>query len=225
MVNTFALVVLATFVLSSHARVWNLEVTTYGDDKCDFSFWNDITPAYGHTCVRMYKTWTWWKAPYPWCYQNGGSWDYCSTYTWNVEYPEDRHMIKSQSRRKQYYFNYYQTGTYYEDARKICQSKGSGWDVASFQAVPSFKNSDYDKAVLNIKEALSPLIETWDAFWVKKSNSNVHCLDFNKYRTNVDSQICFMSDDFVLDKCTIENFVQRANCANKRTFVCEKDLE
>ena len=67
-----------------------------------------------------------------------------------MEYPEDRNMIKSQSRRKTYYYNYYQTGTTYEDARKVCQTMGDGWDVANFQAVPSYMHSKYDKAVLNI---------------------------------------------------------------------------
>jgi len=224
MVNTFALVVLATFVLSSHARVWNLEVITFGGIKCDFGVWGvyDITPVYGHTCVRKYKTWTWYTAPYPWCYREGGSWGYCNAYTWSVEYPEDRHMIKSQSRRKLYHFNYYQTGTTYDDARKVCQIMGNGWDVANFQTVPSLEHSEHDKAILNIREALSPLVETWDAFWVKNSNSVIHCFDFNKYRSNVDEQFCFTSDNFDLDKC---NVVQRANCDNLKTFVCEKDLD
>ena len=69
------------FKLNATGVVWNFEVKTFGGNNCDFSLWDDydITPAYGHTCVRMYKTWTWWKAPYPWCYQKGGSWDYCSS--------------------------------------------------------------------------------------------------------------------------------------------------
>ena len=57
-------------------------------------------------------------------------------YTWEIEFPEDKHLIKSESRKKQYYYNYYQTGTTYKDARKICQSRGEGWDLASFQAKP-----------------------------------------------------------------------------------------
>jgi len=204
MVNTFALVILATIFLSGHAKVWNVEVKTFEGHKCDFSVWDeyDITPAYGHTCVRMYKTWTWWKAPYPWCYQNGGSWDYCNAYTWNVEYPEDRHMIKSQSRRKKYYFNYYQYATTYEDARKSCQSRGDGWDVADFQAVPW---KTYGDSVKNIKEALLPLIETWDAFWVKNEDDEKQCLDFDSDRS-----------DYTF---------KYASCDSKKTFVCEKDLD
>ena len=73
-----------------------------------------------------------------------------TAYTWNVEYPEDRHLIKSQSRRKKYYYNYYQYGTTYEDARRICQSKGDGWDVANFQAL-SPKGESYDISVKNIE--------------------------------------------------------------------------
>jgi len=204
MVNTFALVVLATFVLSSHARVWNVEVKTFGGKKCDFSVWDNygITPAYGHTCVRMYKSGgIWWKAPYPWCYQDGGSWNYCNAYTWNVEYPEDRHFIKSQSRRKQYYFNYYQTGTTYEDARRICQSMGDGWDVADFLPWKTYKGS-----IKNIKEALLPLVETWDAFWVNLFEVfDKQCLDFDSDRS--------------------DNTIRYASCDSKKTFVCEKDLD
>ena len=63
-----------------------------------------------------------------------------AAYTWNVEFPENRHLIKSESRRKQYYFNYYQTGTDYYDARKKCQDKGTGWDLANFQALSPTEN-------------------------------------------------------------------------------------
>ena len=57
-------------------------------------------------------------------------------YTWIVKFPEDRHLIKNESRRKKYYYNYYQTLTTYEGARKICQDRGKGWNLASFQAKP-----------------------------------------------------------------------------------------
>ena len=89
----------------------------------------------------------------------------CSLYFPNVEFPEDRHLIKSQSRRKTYYYNYYQTSTTYYDARRICQSKGDGWDVASFQAAPNYYlnhegnsvkgqtwiSGDYEKSVRNVE--------------------------------------------------------------------------
>jgi len=209
MVNTFVLVVLATFVLSSHASniVRYLAVQTSSGNKCDFSVWDDydVTPAYANTCVRMYKTRVWWKAPYPWCYQEWGSWDYCLTYTWNVEYSDDSRLLKNDSKTKEYYFNYYQIGTTYEDARKICQNKGRGWDVASFQAfLPKGERGEflnYERSVKNIEEALSPLIETWDAFWVKNEDNKRQCLDFDK-----------------------NSFLQETSCDNKRTFVCERGL-
>ena len=87
-------------------------------------------------------------------------------YTWEVEFPEDNHLIKSESRKKQYYFNYYQTETTYKDARKVCQSRGNGWDLAAFQTKPilflwydydkarwqlSYYQDDYDKSVKNIE--------------------------------------------------------------------------
>ena len=86
-----------------------------------------------------------------------------AAYTWEIEFPEDKHLIKSESRRKQYYYDYYQTETSYEVARKICKSRGDGWDLASFQAKPyidrclersycSATNLDsYDKSVKNIE--------------------------------------------------------------------------
>ena len=69
-------------------------------------------------------------------------------------------MIKSESRRKQYYYNFDQTGTSYENARRICKSMGTGWDVAGFQSDPSYtwknfayrtEGKVYEKSVRNIE--------------------------------------------------------------------------
>ena len=73
-----------------------------------------------------------------------------AAYTWNVEFPEDRHLIKSQSRRKQYYFHYYQTGTTYGAAKIRCQDKGAGWDLANFQAVTRRYGNYNNKALMNV---------------------------------------------------------------------------
>ena len=64
-------------------------------------------------------------------------------------------MLKNDSKTKEYYFNYYQIGTTYEDARKICQNKGRGWDVASFHAfLPKGERGEflnYERSVKNIE--------------------------------------------------------------------------
>merc|ERR1712096_112777 len=84
-----------------------------------------------------------------------------TAYTWNVEYSDDSRLLKNDSKTKEYYFNYYQTGTTYINARKICQNKGRGWDVANFQALlPKGEKGEflnYKTSVKNIEEALSPL--------------------------------------------------------------------
>ena len=75
-----------------------------------------------------------------------------------MEFAEQNHLIKSESRRKEYYFEYGYSGTTYEDARRTCRRKGAGWDVASFQAKPSYgkdrkfatSGQVYDKSVANI---------------------------------------------------------------------------
>ena len=55
------------------------------------------------------------------------------------------------------------SGITYEEARKICRGKGDGWDVASFQAKPSYELDHtgmtrfarggwtYDNSVANIQ--------------------------------------------------------------------------
>merc|ERR1712168_1783923 len=122
----FALIflVLATFIAFGHAvEKWSdLDVTTFDNHVCDFSDWYGDTPEYGNTCVRRYMTSAgfWFTSLYPWCYHRDGSWGYCQSYTWEVEFPQHRHLIKSESRKKKYYYNYYQTGTTHKNAREIC---------------------------------------------------------------------------------------------------------
>ena len=72
-------------------------------------------------------------------------------YTWEFEVTEDRHLIKTQSKRKKYYYNYYQYSTTYEEASRICKSKGIGWDVASFQAVYATEGDLYERSIKNIQ--------------------------------------------------------------------------
>lgn len=45
-------------------------------------------------------------------------------YSWDVEFPEDRHLIKSQSRRKSYSYDRSHTEKTYDEAARICQEKG-----------------------------------------------------------------------------------------------------
>ena len=72
---------------------------------------------------------------------------FSADYFWEIEFPEDRHLIEKESRRKQYYYDYYQTATTYDDARKICQDRGEGWDLAGFQAIPDVDRSASAKNV------------------------------------------------------------------------------
>ena len=70
-----------------------------------------------------------------------------TAYNWEIKFPEDGHLVKSESARKQYYYHYYQTATTYDDARRICRSTGDGWDVASFQAKPVWARNSYGAIV------------------------------------------------------------------------------
>ena len=87
-----------------------------------------------------------------------------AAYSWEIEFTQQNQQIKGESRKKEYYFSYDYTETTYEDARRTCRRKGDGWDVASFQAKPSYEFVDhtgmtrfarrggiYDKSVANIQ--------------------------------------------------------------------------
>lgn len=222
----FVLVGFATLFLSARCttKVSNLKVLTKDGYVCDFSNWHGRIPDYGNTCSRMYWSyWAWWKAPYPWCYHNGNNWNYCQEYTWEVEYPKERQMILFATKRKQYYFNYEYTGTTYENARTICRNRGEGWDLATFQVRPRYERDDprsklffenwgpaYDKCLKNIMEALQPLIETWDHFWVRDARGSKEYgqLGFNRQR-----------------KEHYFRFYRTENNNNdKKSFVCERSL-
>ena len=68
-----------------------------------------------------------------------------AAYDWKIEH--HKHLVKSESRRKQYYYNYDFTGKTYEGAKKICRGQGVGWKVASFQALPSYQLDRQNKKV------------------------------------------------------------------------------
>ena len=68
-----------------------------------------------------------------------------TAYDWKIEY--HRHLVKSESRRKQYYYNYDFTGKTYEEAKKICRGEGKGWKVANFQTKPSYQLDHQNKKV------------------------------------------------------------------------------
>ena len=75
----------------------------------------------------------------------------------------------------------------------------------------------------NTRKALWPLIETWDAFWVRNAENSNSCLSFYKYRR-------------VVYKCTWglvtgmkckerdASYFQEESCDQGNTFVCERDL-
>ena len=86
-----------------------------------------------------------------------------AAYSWEIDFDQQNKLIKSESRKKEYYFSYDYTETTYEEARRICRGKGDGWDVASFQAKPSYELDHtgmtrfarggwtYDNSVANIQ--------------------------------------------------------------------------
>ena len=89
-----------------------------------------------------------------------------TAYNWEYEFGDQggvNHLNEGESRKKEYYFEYEYTGTTYQQARRICRGKGGGWDVASFQAKPSYEKDPsgrmrfarggwvYDKSVENIQ--------------------------------------------------------------------------
>jgi len=159
---------------------------------------------------------------------------YCKTYSWEIEFGEQNHLNKGESRKKEYYFSYEYTGTTYQEARRICRGKGGGWDVASFQAKPSqekylgrmrFARGGwvYDKSVANIQKALWPLIETWDAFWVRNAENSNQCLSFYKYRRG-GSECTWGLVSGLKCKERDASYFQEASCDQGNTFVCERDL-
>ena len=64
-----------------------------------------------------------------------------------------------QSKRKRYHFKYEYTGTTYENARKICQNKGEGWDLATFQTRPKYR---YDEPRFRKKLFFETLCQDYD---------------------------------------------------------------
>merc|ERR1712032_292393 len=166
---------------------------------------------------------------WPWCFYGASyssDWDFCSEYYWVFYVKDDEHLINKTnpgvvedgSKNKTYYFNYKQTGSTYSAAVKTCKSLGEGWDVASFQTLFEFKNSRYIlndkhsdfylKSIHNLERGISPLIQTFDTFWVKNENSDFNtCLRYNRYANDVS-----------------EWRVTTEYCHATHTFVCEKDL-
>ena len=96
-----------------------------------------------------------------------------AAYSWEYEIDQQNHLIKGESRKKEYYFSYDYTGKTYEEARKICRGKGDDWDVASFQAKPSYE-LDYTGMTRFARRGL-----TFD-----KSVENIQWVDFKKLNTN-----------------------------------------
>jgi len=254
LINIFALLVLATFFLPSHAKVTNIRAKTDSGSKCDFGFWGHVTPAFAYTCNRQHLQWFWVTYSRPWCYHEGrqlSEWDYCSSYSWNVEYPNP--MINSQSKRKEYSYSYNWKGKPYAEAKRTCQSLGEGWDVANFQSLPSYVNTSrpsnnyqstinykkfvagterYNQAVANIMDGLSPLIQTWHTtFWVKnqedENGNSGYCLDFDADRTEGTVSGRTTSVSGFSDHADYESSrFQYASCSNRANhFVCEKDLD
>jgi len=255
MVNILALLVLATFFLSSQAKWSNIRGQTVQGNKCDFSAWYSygVSPAYEYTCNRQYRTWApwWYTSLRPWCYVVGGGWGDCEYYRWNVEYPNP--MINSQSKRKEYSYSYNWKGKPYAEAKRTCQSLGEGWDVANFQSLPSYVNTSrpsnnyqstinykkfvagterYNQAVANIMDGLSPLIQTWHTtFWVKnqedENGNSGYCLDFDADRTEGTVSGRTTSVSGFSDHADYESSrFQYASCSNRANhFVCEKDLD
>ena len=66
-------------------------------------------------------------------------------------------VFKNGTKEKDLYFNYYNTGASYWNAVQRCRSRGSGWELASFQALFEFKdeqlltNDLYVSSIYNIE--------------------------------------------------------------------------
>ena len=76
----------------------------------------------------------------------------------------------------------------------------------------------------NHRDALGPLSETWDEFWVRNSNNEGHCLVVKKNEGN--HEACNGLGCIGRKGKLNPSFFQEANCRlNYRSFVCEKDLD
>ena len=73
--------------------------------------------------------------------------------------------------------------------------------------------------IKNNRKALWPLIETWDAFWVRNVENSNNCLDFYMYRSGGKS--CNTPTGL---SCYEPDLFKKASCDQEKTFVCERDL-
>merc|ERR1712183_825987 len=221
-----SLLVIASLWFSSGAAsgLSSLEVQLFNGKKCSFNRWENhgIKPAYPSSCTRNYYTYDFFYSGlnnlvngyYPFCYWGSSmlDWDYCYKYTWDFEFKNE----DGTTTKKSYYYNYYNTNTPYYSAVTACKKIGYGWDIASFNSTFNFANGKlvfhdklYKRSEKNIQDAIAPLGQTFDVFWVKNENSNYNgCLRYDREQTrnhgprgkNVDTLDCFVGKSFVCER-------------------------
>jgi len=207
--------------------VSDLEVRTTNGQLCNFDIWQAIRPEYNTSCTRNYKRgigiksmkavfWYQTFAYWPFCYWGNTflDWDHCARYNWNYEF-ENANATTTPVKKK-YYFNYYYINKNYYDAKRTCQDLGWGWDLAGCNTEFKFKEDgwiiyndpSYNNSVNNIKEALAPMGQTFDTFWVR-SDERMGCFSYDReeLRSGNDGRA-----------------VKHSSCLEYRSFVCEKSV-